>query len=176
LQGEPGPGAIIPFASGLPVTLMSLINGAAGLPAFIGFGSSGMGLPIIGGTINLTNPAGTLTNFAFSIPRSGTITALSAYFSVTAALALIGTSVTVNASLFLSPTPDNIFTEAVTVPLAPDLTGIVTIGETASAVSSGLSIPVTAGTLALVVFTVNAAGISLLNTVIGYASAGLVIQ
>jgi BclB C-terminal domain-containing protein len=124
----------------------------------------------------LTNPVGTATNFAFSIPRDGTVTGFSAFFSVTAAVSLIGSAVTVNAALYLSPAPDNIFTEAVNVPLTPDLSGIITIGAIASAADTGLSIPVSAGTRALVVFTVSSEGLSLFNIVVGYASAGIVIQ
>ncbi len=84
--GIAGTGAIIPFASGLPVALTTIAGGLAGLPAFVGFGSNVQGLTVLGSTINITNAAGTLSNFAFQVPRDGIITSFSAFFSTTAAL------------------------------------------------------------------------------------------
>ena len=45
---------------------------------------------MLGSAIDITNASGTLSNFAFQMPRAGIITAFSAYFSTTAALSLIG--------------------------------------------------------------------------------------
>lgn len=46
------------------------------------------GLTILGSTIDITNAAGTLTNFAFQVPRAGIITSFSAFFSTTASFSL----------------------------------------------------------------------------------------
>ena len=83
--GAAGTGAIIPFASGLPVSMTTIAGGLAGIPAYIGFGSSVQGLTILGSTINITNAGGTLSNFAFQVPRNGIITSFSAFFSTTLA-------------------------------------------------------------------------------------------
>jgi BclB C-terminal domain-containing protein len=112
------------------------------------------------------------------MPRDGTITSMSAYFSSTTALALIGTTITVTEQLYCSTTPDNVFTAVpgANVTLAPSLTGIIAIGTIANGITTGLSIPVTAQSRCVPVFSVSAAGITLVNTVEGYVSGGLVIQ
>ncbi len=175
--GATGAGAIIPFSSGIPLSLTTIVGGLVGTPGFIGFGSSAPGIAIAGGVIDLTNAAGTLTNFAFSVPRAGTITALSAFFSTTAALSLIGSTLTITAQLYQSTTPNNTFTAVpgAVVTLAPALSGVISIGTLSTGIATGLSIPVTAQTRLLLVFTASASGLSLVNTVAGYASAGLAI-
>jgi len=176
--GIAGSAAIVPFASGLPVSLTTIAGGLVGTPAFVGFGSSAPGLAISGGTINLTNPAGTLTNFAFSMPRDGTITSLSAFFSTTGALSLVGSTIQITAQLYQSATPDNVFTAipGAVVDLTPDLTGVIAIGTLSRGVTTGLSIPVTIGTRLMLVFTAAASGVTLVNTVAGYASGGVAIS
>lgn len=177
-SGGSNGGAIIPFASGLPVTLTTIAGGLAGTPSFVGFGSSAPSLSILGSTIDLTGAAGTLLNFAFSMPRSGTIKSMSAYFSTTAALSLIGSTVTITAQLYSSTTPNNSFTAVpgASVTLAPSLSGIISIGAVSNGITTGLNIPVTAQTRFLMVFSTSAAGISLLTTTAGYAGAGLSIE
>src|SRR5450756_1555097 len=91
---------------------------------------------VLGPTIDLTGGAGINTNLAFSVPRSGTITSIAAYFSTTAPLALAGSTITITAQLYSSTTPNNIFSPiaGTTVTLAPALTGVVPVG----AVSNGI--------------------------------------
>ncbi|MCC0684793.1 exosporium glycoprotein BclB-related protein, partial [Clostridioides sp. ZZV14-6345] len=176
--GIAGAGAIIPFASGIPLSLTTIAGGLIGTPGFVGFGNSAPGVSIAGGTIDLTNPAGTLTNFAFSMPRAGTITSISAYFSTTVALSLVGSTITITATLYESTAPDNTFTAVpgATVTLTPPLTGILSVGSISSGVLTGLNISVAAQTRLLLVFTATASGLSLVNTVAGYASAGISIN
>jgi BclB C-terminal domain-containing protein len=143
----------------------------------IGFGSAGPEITIAGGVIVL--PVNSLQNFAFSMPRDGTITSLSAYFSVAGALTLIGSTITVTAQLYSSATPSNTFTAVpgATVTLAPSLTGLVTLGAVLSGITTGLSIPVTAGTRLLLVFTpAVTAGLDIATAITGTASAGLSIN
>ncbi|WP_334293931.1 hypothetical protein [Enterocloster lavalensis] len=64
----------------------------------------------------------------------------------------------------------------VVVTLAPALTGVISIGSLSNGLTSGLSIPVTAGTRLLLVFSTTASGVSLVNTVAGYANAVLAIS
>ncbi|MER0281196.1 exosporium glycoprotein BclB-related protein [Clostridioides difficile] len=176
--GIAGASAIIPFASGIPLSLTTIVGGLVGTPGFVGFGSSAPGLSIVGGVIDLTNAAGTLTNFAFSMPRAGTITSISAYFSTTAALSLVGSTITITATLYESTAPNNSFTAVpgATVTLAPPLTGILSVGSISSGITTGLNIAATAQTRFLLVFTATASGLSLVNTVAGYASAGISIN
>lgn len=176
--GVAGTGAIIPFASGVPVSLTTIAGGLAGLPAFVGFGSSAQGLTLLGSTIDITNASGTLSNFAFQVPRAGVITSFSAFFSTTAALSLIGSNVTVNAQIYQSATPNNVFAPiaGTLIGLTPSLTGIISVGTLLNGALTGLNIPVTAGTRLMLVFSATASGVTLINTVAGYASAGLSIN
>ncbi len=115
---------------------------------------------------------------AFSAPRTGTITSLAAYFSTTEALTLVDSTVTVTAQLFESATPNNTFTAVpgALVTLSPALTGVLALGTISSGLTTGLSIPVTAGTRLLLVFSASVtAGLDVATTVEGYASAGLTI-
>lgn len=176
--GASGSTSIIPLASGLPISLTTIAGGLAGIPAFIGFGSSAPGLTILGSSIDLTNSSGTLSNFAFSMPRAGTITSLSAYFSTTGLLNLLGSSITIRAQLYISNTPNNIFTPipGAVVNLSPALSGTIALGSISNGITTGLSIPVTAQSRLLMVYSAQASGLSLINTVVGYASAGIEIS
>jgi BclB C-terminal domain-containing protein len=170
--------AMIPFASGTPVALTTTTGGLVGNTGLIGFGNSASGVSPVGGNIDITGGPGTLINFAFSAPRSGTITSIAAYFSSTVALTLVGTTVTITAQLYRSSTPDNTFTPVAgtDVTLAPVLTGVLGTGTIANGIITGLSIPVVAQERYLLVFSTTATGVSLINTVSGYASAGVNIQ
>ena len=176
--GTGGAGGIIPFSSGLDVSMTTIAGGLSGVPAFIGFGNSASGETALGPEIDLTGGPGTLMNMAFSVPRDGTITSISAYFSTTTALALIGSTVTITAQLYESTTPNNTFTAipGATVTLAPPLTGIIAIGTISNGITTGLSIPVTAQTRLMMVYSVTSAGLALFDTISGYASGGLNIQ
>jgi BclB C-terminal domain-containing protein len=173
-----GPGAIIPFASGLPVTLSTVLGGLVGSVGLVGFGGSTSGITLVGGALDLTGGAGVAINQAFSLPRDGLITSISAYFSTTVALDLIGTTVDLSADLFCSTGPDNIFTPVpgAHVSLQPALTGPVAIGTTANGITTGLAIPITAQSRCVLVNSAAASGLNLVNAVVGYSSGGLSID
>lgn len=182
-QGEPGlggagNGAIIPYASGTPVTLTTISGGSVGTSSIVGFGNSATGVSLVGNTIDLTGAEGTLLNMAFSVPRSGVITSIAAYFSSTAALNLSGTKINITAQLYRSVAPNNRFTaiQGAVVTLSPDLTGNMSIGRTSNGITTGLNISVNPQTRLLLVFSATASGASLVNTVEGYASAGITIN
>ena len=72
-EGPPGASAIIPYSSGSPVTLTSLVGGLVGLPAFVGFGSSAQGIDALGATINLEGTVSSaLTRLTLHSPYRGT--------------------------------------------------------------------------------------------------------
>ena len=158
--------------------MTTIAGGLVGTTSLLGFGSSATGISLVGGAIDLTGTVlGPLINFAFSVPRDGTITSIAAYFSNTVALALVGTTITLTAQLFSSTTPDNIFTPipGASVTLAPALTGVVNLGDTSNGITTGLAIPVTEETRLLLVFSATADGVTLINVVTGYASGGITI-
>jgi BclB C-terminal domain-containing protein len=169
-----GGGAIIPYASGTPAVMTTILGGLVGTTSVVGFGINTPGVSLVGGLIDATS----LTNMAFSVPRDGTISSIAGFFSNTVALALVGTTVTVQAQLYSAPAGSNSFAPVpgASVTLAPSLTGLVSIGSTSSGQTTGLSIPVTAGTRLLLVYSATATGLSLINTVTGYVSAGVGIN
>jgi len=132
----------------------------------------------LGASIDITNASGTLSNFAFQVPRAGIITSFSAFFSTTVGLSLPGSTVAVRAQIYQSATPNNVFSPiaGTLINLTPSLTGIVSIGTLLNGSLTGLNIPVTAQTRLMLVFSATASGLTLLNTVAGYASAGLSIN
>lgn len=148
------------------------------LPAFVGFGSSAQGLTLLGSTIDITNASGTLSNFAFQVPRAGIITSFSAFFSTTVALSLVGSTVKVRAQIYQSTTPNNVFSPiaGTLINMTPSLSGVLSIGTLLNGSLTGLNIPVTAQTRLMLVFSATASGLALVNTITGYASAGLSIN
>jgi len=171
-------GSIIPYASGTPVVLTTIAGGLVGTTGLVGFGNSVSGVSLVGSNIDLTGAAGTLLNFSFVSPRSGTITSIAGQFSTTAALSLIGSTVTITGQLYSAPSGSNTFSPVAgaTVTMAPALTGIISIGTVSSGITTGLNIPVTAGTRYLMVYSATATGITLINTIAGYASGGVNIN
>ncbi|MEK4358584.1 exosporium glycoprotein BclB-related protein [Paenibacillus sp. FSL M7-1455] len=153
--------------------MTTIAGGLVGTTSLVGFGNSVAGVTLAGTTIDLTGAGGTLLNFAFSVPRAGTITSIAAYFSTTLALSLLGTTVTITAQLYSSTTPNNIFTAipGASVTLAPPLTGVLALGTISNGITTGLNIPVAPQTRLLMVFSATATGTTLITTVAGYASA-----
>lgn len=169
-----GGSAIIPYASGTPAVMTTIAGGLAGTSSVVGFGINAPGVSLIGGLIDASN----LTNMAFSVPRNGTITSIAGFFSNTVALALVGTTINIQAQLYSAPEGSNNFSPVpgATVVLSPSLTGVLSIGTTASGQTTGLNIPVTAGTRLLLIYSASATGLSLINSVTGYVSAGVSIN
>ncbi|MFC4775458.1 exosporium glycoprotein BclB-related protein [Paenibacillus sp. GCM10023252] len=174
--GIPGSGAIIPYASGLPITMTTILGGLVGTAGLVGFGNAVSNVSVLGGVIDLTGTVlGPLLNFAYSVPRDGTLTSMAATFSSTLALALVGTTVTITAQLYVSTATSNTFSPVpgALVTLTPSLTGIISLGDISSGLVTGLTIPVTTGSRLLLVFSATATGVTLIQTVVGYASAGV---
>jgi len=165
--GAPGEGAIIPFASGTPVTLTGLAGNLVGTVAEIGFGFNVPGLTLIGGSLDLAG----LTNLAFTMPRDGTLTDLNVYLRVTAALALLA-DINFTVQVYQSTAPDEIFTPVPGAAVSIVLPGNLIVGQIFSA-SASFNVPVTEGTRLLLV----ASATSLLAvTLEGSISAGLAIS
>lgn len=172
-QGVAGSTALVPLASGLPVTLVGLLGNLIGTTSLVGFGSSYVGASLVGGNISLVGAPGVATNMAFQMPRDGIITSVSAFFSVTAAISLLA-NINLTLQLYASLTPDsNIFAPIPGATATAVLPGILAIGDTVSAVTDGLNIPVSAGTRLLAVFSATS---TLAVTLAGYASGGIAIS
>jgi BclB C-terminal domain-containing protein len=158
--------------------MTTIAGGLVGTGGVLGFGSSVAGVSLLAGTIDLTGGAGILLNFAFSVPRAGTITSIAAYYSNAISIALLGSPTTITAQLYRSTTPDNTFSPipGAVVTLSPPLSGaVIAVGTIRNGITTGLAIPVTAQTRLLMVFSITSTGVTLINTVTGYASAGITI-
>ncbi|MEY9977724.1 exosporium glycoprotein BclB-related protein [Lysinibacillus sp. RC79] len=164
----PATGSIIPFASGIvPVILTSVLGGTIGTVSMVGFGTSIPGVTLTGTNIDLTAATGTE---AFSVPRDGTITSISASLSATVAVTLTGTA-TVRAQIYRANAGSNVFSPTTAfVDLAPALATIA-IGTITFGTRNVTPVPVAAGDRLLMVFSITSSGI--VATVTGNASAGI---
>lgn len=169
-----GESSIIPYASDPSLILTTIAGGLQGLGSTIGFAATTNSISSTGGIINATNR----NSNAFSMPKDGLLTSVSAYFSLLSPLALVGSTVTINAQVYVSTAPNNIFTllPGASVTLAPAFTGVLPIGTAASGIVTGLAIPLTVETRVLILFGATATGLSLINSVSGNASAGIGIE
>jgi BclB C-terminal domain-containing protein len=149
--------------------LTAVLGGLANLSALVGFGNSTSGVlgsDLLAGSLSVNN-------FAFSMPRAGQITSISAYFTNTLGISLIGTTVTIRARIYISSPPTNAFVQLSPGVALPALTGIIAVGTTVNA-SAALSLSVAAQARLLLVFTVDASP-SIAAVLTGYASGGLTI-
>ncbi|MEO6282486.1 MAG: exosporium glycoprotein BclB-related protein [Dyadobacter sp.] len=170
-----GGGAIIPYASGnVPIVMTTGIGGLVATGSAVGFGNILAGITLLGPIIidgSLLNG-----NIAFSVPRAGAISSISATFINTVALALLG-SATVKAQLFLASPGLNIFIQVPGAEVSlPPLSGSVIINQLIQATTSGLNIPVTAGDRLMLVFTCAETGGIIPITMAGHVSAGVEIK
>jgi BclB C-terminal domain-containing protein len=112
------------------------------------------------------------------MPRAGTITSISAYFSNSTTQILIGNSVFVTAQLYESTTPNDAFSPVLgaSVTLAPALANIAPVGTLCNGTTSGLNISVTNQTRLMMVYSVTSIVPGTAVTVTGYGSAGVSIQ
>ncbi|MFJ7186156.1 exosporium glycoprotein BclB-related protein [Lysinibacillus xylanilyticus] len=167
-------GSIIPFSSGItPVELTILANGLVGTGSLVGFGTAVPGVTI-GNTIDITTDilAGVFTE-AFSVPRAGTITSISASLTTLATVAIFG-PVTVRAQIYRAVAGSNVFSPTTAfVDLAPPLASIA-LGTITFNTRNVTPVPVAPGDLLLMVFSATIAGTgTAIVTVTGAASAGI---
>jgi BclB C-terminal domain-containing protein len=178
--GPPGAGAIIPYASGVTPVVLST-TAVAGVivstGAIVGFGSSAPTVDINAGSLTLGTAATNIPDFAFVVPRTGTVTSISAFFSATVGITLAAAG-TVRAELWRASALSNTFTPTgVFVDLAPAFGPVVTVGNTAANTASA-SLPVAAGDKLLLVFSLRTSGPTPINigALTGFASAGVGIS
>ena len=181
IPGISGSASIIPFSSGMPITLsFDNASGDSVLAAYIGFGNNYSDPNSLSNPINLTGGGGPTDkiNMAFSVPRDGTITSIAAYFSTINEIKFRNARVTIFAQLYMSH--NNMFvpiTDAL-VKLSPTYSGTInSSGSISNGITTGLSISVTPQTRLLMVFYATAADASsaLTPSFSGYASAGITL-
>lgn len=169
-----GAGVVLPFSSG---SIFSMGFPTIELPqtvGIIGFGDSVEGVIFSpGGTIDLNSIPDNF-NLAFSMPRDGTISAISAQFTSYNDI-VIASTITVTAQLYQSTDFSSIFTPVpdAIVTLAPAITGDLTIPIQSYGLITGLNIPVTAQTRLMLVFSATSTLPLGTAVVTGTASAGI---
>ncbi|PGS60634.1 exosporium glycoprotein BclB-related protein [Bacillus cereus] len=169
--GGAGAGSIIPYASGIPAVLVTVLGGLADTGTVLGFGNSFVGVQVGGGSINLSP---LITDFAFVAPRAGTITSLAGFFSATAAISLLG-NVQIELQLYSAPATSNTFTPVGTPLLLAPALNIINIGTTSTGISAQ-AIPVAAQDKILLVVSTNTLGLSLASVIAGFVSAGITFE
>ena len=170
-----GGGAIIPYASGAPAVMTTVLGGLLNTGTVLGFGSSATGVTALGGFIDGTS----LINMAFTVPRAGTVSSISGTFSSTAAVVLIGSTVTIRGQLYQALPGTNTFVAVpgATVDMAPAATGVISVGTVSSGTTALAPFPVAAGTRLLLVFSASVtAGLDIATVITGYVSAGVGID
>jgi BclB C-terminal domain-containing protein len=181
--GPSGPqgagGAIIPYASGATPVVLTRTDVAGvvvNTGAMVGFGSSA---PVVGLDTGIITLTAALGDFAFVVPRAGTITSISAFFSATVGVTLAAAG-TVRAELWIASALSNTFSPTgVAVDLAPNFGPGVVAGATAAGTAAA-AFPVAAGDKLLMVFSLNPTttppGPTNIGVLTGLASAGVAIS
>jgi len=172
--GPTGPNTIIPYSSGADITVTCSITGMPLTGALIAYGNSISGVSI-GPNIDLTGNIGSVLNMAFLMPRSGTITNISGFASITSPLLLISTIVNIYVQLYISSTPDNNFTPVSVPLLVASLSGQINSGNFFWA-NGSYNISLGLGNRLLYVVYANSSGINPANTISTYISGGITIQ
>jgi BclB C-terminal domain-containing protein len=160
-------------------TTTTVIGGAGNTVAVLPISGAGSvsNVSIAGGTIDATNSA--IAGLAQPITGDHTLTSLDGYFTNTSAMSLVGSTLQLRVELWTSSTPDNVFTPVpgASCTLAPALTGVIAIGIVTNCATTGLSIPITNQTQAILVVRSNVvAGLDTTSTLNGYWSAGLTLS
>ncbi|MGE7910182.1 exosporium glycoprotein BclB-related protein [Lysinibacillus xylanilyticus] len=161
-------GSIIPFSSGRPTVVENILGNR--LASLIGFGSAVDLVPIANNTINITG----LLSEAFTVPRDGNITAISASYNALAGQ-VESEAVTIRAQIFQAPVGSNTFTgTSASVDLVPSITGPIPVGLLVFASATIPPVPVIPGDQLLMVFYISSVpGETAVDIIIGNASAGI---
>jgi BclB C-terminal domain-containing protein len=161
--------------------MIHVLGGIADTGGVTSFGTSFSTVDVTGAIIDLSGAAGVASNMAFSMPRDGTLTELSVFFSfveATVVLIPVGTTLNVVTQLYRSATPDNTFTPvpgAIVTLSFPGLFLLTAIPPTVANGTVALSVPVLNQDRLLLVTRLTATGTDLADTISGYISAGLAI-
>ena len=107
-----------------------------------------------------------------------TLTEFNGNFTVSTATALVGSELDLTLQLWTAPPGSDVFAPVpgAICELAPSLTGVVAVGDQSSCSVTGLSIPLDPGSRAILVSSMTASGVTLVNTLDGYVSAGLTLS
>jgi len=174
--GPPGTGMIIPFASGSPVSLTTVIGTVVQNQAAIGFGSNVAITSLLNGNISLL---GADDDLSFVFPKSGYITNISVFFRAPTTISLTST-VGIRAIVYKSDsTTSTSFSPLLStiVNLTPNF-GIIGTNVVATG-SLALPTPVLVESgrrILLLLYAQTVAGLPLISTTNGFVNAGIAIS
>lgn len=152
-----------------------VVGGLLDTGTVIGFGQSLSSVAVGGATIDLTGAVGLATDMAFSVPRSGTLSQLSVFYSNVVGINLLLSTASVVVQVYRSTTPNNIFSPIPGALVVLPFSAVITLGTIANA-STALAVSVSNQDRLLLVARVTiTAGLDILATLTGYVSAGLAI-
>ena len=174
--------AIIPFASGEPVTINHVLAPLVETAALVAFGNSASSVAIIGGTtIDLTGGPVVVLDMAWTMPREGTLRSLSGTYSNVDVVPVLSTTPTLRVQIWRAAATsgpganDFTFIPGAEVLIPLPASGIA-LGEVFAA-TAALNIPVAnQERLVLVGRVTTEDGVDLAFDLSGYISAGLTIE
>ena len=175
-NGAVGAGTIVPFSSNTSIALKTVLGGFQNTRVVVGSSSSFSDIPA---SPSIEIDATAFAAIPMVIPRAGTIRSISALFSTSTSLSLIGSTVVVQAQLYKSSSTGNVFTPipGAIVRLPPGLTGIVPVGSVMQSTASDWNFSVVPGDRLMLVFKADVlAGLDTSVTVNGHASASVGID
>jgi hypothetical protein len=172
-QGAPGTGPML--LSSAPATITTVAGGLSGQSAYLPFSGSLLQSNDDADSADGGTAAGLVLQ---TIPRDATLTGLTARFSTTTPLSLVGSTITLSAQVYLADDGTSV-PQPVGVAICtgvPPLTGVVSTGTLSSCTISGLTIPVSAGAVGWVKVSATASGLTLINSIGLNTSVGVALS
>jgi BclB C-terminal domain-containing protein len=175
--GPAGSGSVMAASSGTAGTLTTPVGGLVGIVTVLPLSgaASSPGDPMYDGTIDTASADGNLGSMVQVFPTTTTLTSIAGRASITVPMNMLATVVNLRVQLYEAPSNSNLMTPVpgASCDMAPGLTGVVSAGVVSSCVTTGLSIPIAAGTPAILVVSATSNGLSVLDTVVGQFAASI---
>lgn len=132
-------------------------------------------------SVGLLNPTVDLLNEASVgvgqiAPRDMTVTDIRGSFALSSAVTLVGSTATIALQMYSAPEGTNTYTPVAgaVCTMAPAFTGLLAIGSSTDCATTGLSIPIDAGTKLVLIGTAQiTAGIDVATTFVGAFNTGV---
>ncbi len=156
------------FSPSSNITMTTVLGGLLNQAALVGGTSAtALGAPY---TLSEDNTS----SLAITIAKDSTITYFTATFTTKSAMALIGSTITVYADIYVAPSGTFNYSRVHTLTLSPALTGIVNIDTKCTGESIGLNLSVSEGDKVIILCRSNViAGLDTAQTLTGSFAAGL---
>jgi len=158
------------YASGSPLTMVTLISGLASTGAVIGADNSAISISVAATNVDLTGGSGQNINMAQQAGKNGVLTSLSVVFSGVTSLTLVAATATVKVQLYSAAANSNTFAPT-SASVNVSLPSNVALGTLVNAQATGLNVPISQGTRYLLVASLTTTGLAIATTVTAYIGA-----